>query len=88
MKCTCIPNANHIPLAGAGAGIGHYSLVLGIWPSQGISLGLQTFLDTNMLVPATQKSHVGGIAQCEPQREWVHIAVEYRLYSGESQQGC
>ena len=32
----------------------------------GFALGPQGFLDTNMLVSATRKSHVGGIAQHEP----------------------
>ena len=46
----------------------------------GVTLGPQAFLDINMLVSATRKSRVEGIAQREPQHEWFCIAVEYRLF--------
>ena len=36
------------------------------WLMLGVPLGPQGFLDTNMLVSATQKSRVRGLAQCEP----------------------
>ena len=39
---------------------GHY------WLELGVALGLQGFLDSNMLVSATQKSRIGGIALHEP----------------------
>ena len=55
--------------------VGHYLLVLGIIGSHwGFTLGPQGFSDNNMLVSATQKSHVGGTAQ----REGVQVRVEYR----------
>ena len=38
-------------------------LALGL---QGLALGLRGFLDTNMLVSATQITHVGGRTQSEP----------------------
>ena len=50
-------------------------LVLGLW---GFILGPRGFPDINMLVSATQTTHVGG----RTQHERLHVAVEYRLYSG------
>ena len=44
------------------------SLVLGVMQILG-------YLDTNMLVSATQNSRIGGIAQCKCFR----VTVEYRL---------
>ena len=41
------------------------------------------FLDTNMLVSATRTPRFGGrIPNTKTQREWFHVAVEYRLFSG------
>ena len=57
------PNATYIPPAHIG--------------SIGIFIGSAKLFrsDTNMLVSATRKSHVGGITKCEG----VCVAVEYRL---------
>ena len=49
----------------------------------GVTLGLQGFLDTNMLVLATPKSHIGGIAHREFPCEGFPVAVEYRLFTTE-----
>ena len=53
---------------------------MGTWV---LALGTQGFLDTNMLVLAAQTARLGGGGAVlnEPQNEWVHILVEYRLKS-------
>ena len=50
----------YVPPSPIGARIGHFRLVLGL---PGFALGPPGFLDTNMLVSATRKSGIEGIAQ-------------------------
>ena len=45
----------------------------------GVPLDLKEFFDTNMLVSATQKSHVRGMPKAYLQREGFGVTVEYRL---------
>ena len=56
------PNATYIPPVHVGVELGVYVIALG---KLRVALGPQEFLDTNMLVSATRKSRVGGIAQSE-----------------------
>ena len=44
----------------------------------GVALGPQDFLDTNILVLAKRKSHVGWITQPEDPMRRVCVPVEYR----------
>ena len=47
-------------------------------------LGLRGLLDSDMLVSATQTSHIGGRTRCEfPKCKWVCVLVENRLYEVE-----
>ena len=63
------PNANCIPPAHVGASVGHHRLALGlpgfVFGLLGFTIGPPGIFDTNMLVSATQKSPIGGIAQRE-----------------------
>ena len=56
--------------------VGQGGFALGLW---GFALGPRGFSDTNMLVLATRKSHVGGLPNAGTQHEGVCVAVEYRL---------
>ena len=74
------PNATYIPPARVRLVLGikgsHWALLTRVghyWLALGVALGPQGFLDINMLVLATRKSRVGGIAK--HQREWLCIAV-------------
>ena len=64
------PNASRVGVAFGwcwgcvGVVLGVQKVVLG---KLGVALSPQGFLGTNMLVSATQKSRVGGIAHREPQ---------------------
>ena len=63
-KCpTKVPNINYIPLVHIGPRDGCNGVPLG---GLGFALGPQGFLNSNMLVSATGKSHIGGIAPREP----------------------
>ena len=55
------PNATYIPPSRVGLTLGPL----------GFAFGPLGFLDTNMLVSATQKSRVGGTAQREPPMQGV-----------------